>query len=240
MSDERNRQDGGTGDPRASFDVRIDTPGREGLTGTTPATLYKPLPVRDQITLPPDGRPPEAQPQWRKDFPIDWPQDHYVARRDFAKFMVLTSLAFFVGQVWIGVQNRLRRASGQPEIRRIATLASLPVGGVQVFDYPGEHDTCLLIRTGPDRLLAYSKKCTHLSCAVYFQPEQRRRPAVTAGPGEHGQEGPERQKPEMVGDDPLGHHAAEQRGASDGRALAPVARSVLLILFCLGWRSSVR
>ena len=88
---------------RECLDATVSDAAREGLTGTTPATLYKPLPVRDQITIPPDGRPPEVQPAWRRDFPIDWPQDQYVARRDFSKFMVLTSLAFFVGQVWIGV-----------------------------------------------------------------------------------------------------------------------------------------
>ena len=51
----------------------------------------------EQITVPPDGRPLEAQPAWRQDFPIDWPQDAYVERRDFVKFLVLTSLAFTVG-----------------------------------------------------------------------------------------------------------------------------------------------
>lgn len=153
-------------DPRAWLDVRVDSPGREGLAGTTPSNVYKPLPDGETITLPPDWRPMEDQPAWRKDFPIDWPQDHYVARRDFTKFMVLTSLAFFVGQVWIGMQNWWRRAGGRPEIRKIASLASLPVGGVQVFRYPEHDDTCILIRTGPDRLLAYSQKCTHLSCAV--------------------------------------------------------------------------
>ena len=61
-------------------------------------------------SLPPDGRPVSEQPRWRHDFPIDVPQDDYVARRDFTKFMVLTSLAFVVGQVSIGVKN----ASGSP------------------------------------------------------------------------------------------------------------------------------
>ena len=158
-------------DPHARLDVQVNSAGREGPTGTTPSNVYKPLPDGETITVPPDWRPMEDQPAWRKDFPIDWPQDHYVARRDFAKFMVLTSLAFFVGQVWIGVQNWWRRSGGQPEIRRIARLADLPVGGVLVFGYPDEHDKCLLIRTGPgpDRLLAYSQKCTHLSCAVVPQ-----------------------------------------------------------------------
>src|SRR5687768_12955813 len=156
----------GAYDPHARLDPLIDSPGREGLTGTTPATMYKPLPVRDQITLPPDGRPPEAQPQWRKDFPIDWPQDQYVARRDFAKFMVLTSLAFVVGQVWIGLRNVARRRGGKPPIRQVGTMSDLAVGSSTVFNYPGEHDPCLLVRTGENTLVAYSQSCTHLACAV--------------------------------------------------------------------------
>jgi Rieske Fe-S protein len=35
-----------------------------------------------------------------------------------------------------------------------------------VFAYPSAHDPCLLIRTRDDQLLAYSQKCTHLSCSV--------------------------------------------------------------------------
>jgi Rieske Fe-S protein len=165
---------GGADDPDAPLDPLIDSPGREGLTGTAPATLYKPLPVRDQITLAPDGLPPEVQPQWRKDFPIDWPQDQYVARRDFAKFMALTSLAFVVGQIWIGVQNFLRRRRGGPPISRVAALHSIPVGGSVVFNYPGEHDPCVLVRTGQDTLVAYSQSCTHLACAVVPQVAEQR------------------------------------------------------------------
>ena len=63
----------------------------------------------NRSTKAPDGRPLEAQPAWRRDFPIDWPQDAYVERRDFVKFMVLTSAAFAIGQLWIGAQNWWRR-----------------------------------------------------------------------------------------------------------------------------------
>ena len=73
--------------------MRLDYAAREGLTGTTPANLYWPTPDPEQVTMPPDFRPLELQPAWRQDFPIDWPQDQYVARRDFMKFLVLTSLA---------------------------------------------------------------------------------------------------------------------------------------------------
>jgi hypothetical protein len=44
-------------DPRAAIDVRVDSPAREGLTGTAPANLYVPLQEREEITIPPDFRP---------------------------------------------------------------------------------------------------------------------------------------------------------------------------------------
>jgi Rieske Fe-S protein len=158
-------------DDRGPIDVRIDSPGREGLTGTTPASLYTPLGDAEHITIAPDWRPMDRQPAWRNDFPIDWPQDHYVERRDFMKFMVLTSLALTVGQFWIGAQNWWRRRRGAPEIRRIAALDQLAVGGVLPFTYPGPQDDCLLMRTA-DGLVAYSQKCTHLSCAVRPRVEE--------------------------------------------------------------------
>lgn len=147
-------------------DVRIDSPAREGLTGTAPQNVYRRLRDAEQVSVPPDGRPIEAQPVWRGDFPIDWPADHYVERRDFMKFMVLTSLAFTVGQVWIGAQNWIRRRRGSPEMARIATMADVPVGSTRMFNYPTEHDPCILIRPDERTLLAYGQKCTHLSCAV--------------------------------------------------------------------------
>ena len=153
-------------DPRSSLDPRIDSPGREGLTGTAPANAYIPLRDPEQVTIAPDARPMEQQPAWRGDFPIDWPQDQYVERREFMKFMVLTSLALTVGQFWIGAQNWWRRRRGVPEIARIAALDRLAVGGVVTFAYPGPQDDCVLIRTREDALVAYSQKCTHLSCAV--------------------------------------------------------------------------
>jgi len=137
-----------------ALDARVSSPGRE------------------QITIAPDFRPPEAQPAWRQDFPIDWPQDRYVERRDFMKFLVLTSGAFAVGQLWIAAQNWLRTRRGLSPIRRIASLEDVAVGGTLVFNYPGEHETCVLVRLAEREVVAYDQKCTHLSCAVVPKPEQ--------------------------------------------------------------------
>jgi Rieske Fe-S protein len=46
------------------------------------------------------------------------------------------------------------------------------IGEALVFTYPGEHDTCVLVRLSQTELVAYSQKCTHLSCAVIPRPEQ--------------------------------------------------------------------
>ena len=126
---------------------------------------------RDQITVPPDGRPFSEQPAWRRDFPIDNPQEQYVERRDLMKFLVLTSLAFTVGQFWIAAQNWLRERRGRPPVRRVTSLDAVPVGGSIVFTYPGPSDRCVLVRATEDTVFAYSQKCTHLSCAVIPRPD---------------------------------------------------------------------
>jgi Rieske Fe-S protein len=159
-------------DPRGPIDAQVNTPGREGLTGTAPASLYAPPFEREQITIAPDFRPPDVQPVWRQDFPIDWPQDAYVERRDFMKFMVLTSAAFTLGQLWIGVQNWYRRRTDRPPIQRLASVDDLAVGSALSFTYPDEHEPCLLVRVAAGEFVAFGQQCTHLSCAVVPRPAE--------------------------------------------------------------------
>ena len=160
-------------DPRAPIDPAIGSPGREGLAGTAPASFRAPSFERDQITIAPDFAPADAQPAWRQDFPIDWPQDLYVERRDFLKFLVLTSAAFTAGQAWIAIQNWNRRRSGRPPVLRVAAIDAVPIGGSLVFRYPDEHEPCLLVRLTAGDFVAFNQKCTHLSCAVYCDAAAR-------------------------------------------------------------------
>lgn len=122
----------------------------------------------------PDGRPWSEQPRWRQDFPVDFEQDEYVSRRDFTAFMVLVSGAFAVGQAWIVAQNYVRRRRGKPEIREIASLGALAVGSSLTFHYPTEREQCVLVRLGPDQLVAFDQACTHLSCPVIPRVAERR------------------------------------------------------------------
>jgi len=88
------------------------------------------------------------------------------------KFLTLVSAAFTAGQFWIAGQNWLRRRTGAPEVRRIASLDDVAVGQAITFAYPSEQDPCVLVRTGDRALVAYSQKCTHLSCAVIPIPAE--------------------------------------------------------------------
>jgi len=156
------------GRPTEAFaiDPRVDSPAREGLTGTTRAGIYERALEAEDITVAPDGRPPEQQPRWRQDFPIDWPADQYVARRDFGRFLVLTSGAFVAGQAWIAARHLVRANRPPPPRVRIAALDDIPVRSAIVFAYPGPADRCLLIRPDEQTIVAFSQLCTHLSCAV--------------------------------------------------------------------------
>ncbi len=128
----------------------------------------------EQVSTPPDGAPLSTQPQWRQDFPIDVGQDNYVERREFTKFLVLTSGAFVVGQLWIaGKAIEAREGSAVPS-QKIADLADIPVGGSLIFRYPVQDEPCILLRPQAETLIAYSQKCTHLSCAVVPEPQHNR------------------------------------------------------------------
>lgn len=159
-------------DPQSRFeqdraiDPRIDSPAREGLTGTARADIYEPTRDPEDVTVSPDDRPMREQPRWRQDFAIDVPEDNFVARRDFAKFLVLISGAFVAGQGWIAAQSLIRSKRTPPGRMKIGTLSAIAPGTATMFAYPTPHDPCLLIRTHGGELLAYDQKCTHLSCAV--------------------------------------------------------------------------
>jgi nitrite reductase/ring-hydroxylating ferredoxin subunit len=128
----------------------------------------------EPLTVPPDGQPEGAQPRWRQDFPVDWPQDEYLSRRDFVKFMALVSLSFTVGQFWILAQDWLNeRPAAWPEVD-IAGREELPVGGSRVFHYPTADDPALLVRVSAADFVAYDQRCTHLSCPVIPEPQAGR------------------------------------------------------------------
>ena len=118
-------------------------------------------------------RRPSSAPLWQDEFPVFTADERYVNRRQFTKFLTLTSFGMLAGNLWILARSLFYRPPSYPR-RDVAALDELPVGGVKTFAYPAAGDSCILVRTGTDSWAAYSQKCTHLSCAVYYAREQNR------------------------------------------------------------------
>ena len=115
----------------------------------------------------------EREPLWRDEFSISKADERYVSRRQLAKFLTLGSFGMFAGNVWILMKDRLWKAQVYHR-SPVARVGEIPVGGVKLFEYPKPGAQCIMIRNAEDSYVAYSQKCTHLSCAVFYSREHDR------------------------------------------------------------------
>jgi Rieske Fe-S protein len=114
---------------------------------------------------------PVGDPVWRRDFPLTSSGEDEVTRREFVRFLVLASGGFAAGNVGIALWSSLRTVNtGDP--RPIVALDQVPVGTAYLFSYPMDSDPAILVHLPDDELRAFSQKCTHLGCVVYYQPER--------------------------------------------------------------------
>ncbi|MEK6208571.1 MAG: Rieske 2Fe-2S domain-containing protein [Chloroflexota bacterium] len=111
-------------------------------------------------------------PSWRRQFPYGLEADEVVARREFLRYALLSSGALFIGSVVLAVLAPLQRRSAEP--KAVARVNELRAGEARYFHYPGPQDEAVLINTRERGLVAYSQKCTHLSCSVVYQAERDR------------------------------------------------------------------
>ena len=122
-----------------------------------------PLPANNSVPLP--------EPVWRRDFPLTSAGEDEVTRREFVRFLVLASGGFAVGDVGIALWSSLRRINtGAP--RPIVALDQIPAGTAYLFDYPTGSDPAILVHLPGGELRAFSQKCTHLGCVVFYQPDR--------------------------------------------------------------------
>ena len=112
-------------------------------------------------------------PPWKRDFPYQALSEEEVTRREFARYLVAGTGAIAAGNVGIAAWTQLRTINtGEP--RAIVPLDSVPVGGTHLFRYPQQDDPAVLLRLGDNDVVAFSQKCTHLGCVVFYQPEEER------------------------------------------------------------------
>jgi len=118
-------------------------------------------------------RSPSKEPLWKDEFSVFTSDERYVTRRQFTKFLTLASLGMFVGNLWILAKSRFAKTPAFT-IVEVAEINEIPVRGVKLFTYPTPQDHCIMIRTAEEEYVAYSQKCTHLSCAVYYSAKNDR------------------------------------------------------------------
>jgi Rieske Fe-S protein len=115
----------------------------------------------------------DVEPIWRRDFPYQAAAEEEVTRREFARYLVLGAGAIAVGNVGLAVWTQLRSINtGEP--RPIVALDAVPVGETYLFDYPAHDDPAILLRVATQQVVAFSQKCTHLGCVVYYQADENR------------------------------------------------------------------
>ena len=111
--------------------------------------------------------------RWRAEFPYHWDADDLVSRRELLHFAVYTSGALFSITALLALLGLLRKAPARPT-QQVAHVAEVVEGQAVYFRYPHPDDEAVLLRLPGDQFVAYSQKCTHLSCAVYYQADQQR------------------------------------------------------------------
>ncbi|MBS1705155.1 MAG: Rieske 2Fe-2S domain-containing protein [Armatimonadetes bacterium] len=105
----------------------------------------------------------------REDFPIDWEEDHFVTRREFFKFLTLASGGVAVGTAALAAYAQLPKNRRQFQPAFVCNVDKLTPGSSLAFSYPRAHDLCLLVRKSSGEFVAYSRRCTHLSCPVEYE-----------------------------------------------------------------------
>ena len=116
---------------------------------------------------------PVAPPIWKRDFPYKAAEEEAVTRREFARYLVLGTGMLAAGNVGLAAWTQLRTINrGEP--REIVAVADVPDRGTYLFRYPGDADPAVLLHLGGDEFVAFSQKCTHLGCVVYFEADENR------------------------------------------------------------------
>src|SRR5436309_1019782 len=99
-------------------------------------------------------RPSSSTPLWQDEFSVFTADERYVNRRQFTKFLTLTSFAMLVGNLWI-LARSLFHSTPKYRPQAVAAVDEIPVGGVKLFAYPTPEDPCILVRTAAGAYTAY-------------------------------------------------------------------------------------
>ncbi len=119
--------------------------------------------------------PKDGDPLWQQDFPINRVAELDNSRRQFLKFLGLSSAAFFTGTLAMALKAVFEedRTAGLPALR-IAAVADVAEGRSINFHYPDPSYPAILIHLPDNQFVAYEQRCTHLLCPVLYQGDNHR------------------------------------------------------------------
>lgn len=116
---------------------------------------------------------PVDLPTWKRDFPYEIAAEEDVTRREFARYLVAGAGVMAAGNVGLAIWTQMRTINtGEP--RPIVPLADVAIGETHLFRYPTDSDPAILLRLGDTDVVAFSQKCTHLGCVVFYEAEEGR------------------------------------------------------------------
>lgn len=120
-----------------------------------------------------DRRAPTGGEKWREDFPFTAAGEDEVTRREFVRYLTLGSAGAALGSLGLAAMTQFR-VPAERVPTQIVAVDDIPIAGTYLFRYPTEDDPAIIIRPTEDELLAYSQRCTHLACVVYYEHDESR------------------------------------------------------------------
>ena len=109
------------------------------------------------------------------EFPYGQSAEADVTRREFCNFLFLTSTALFLGAGGFAAKAVFNAREERPFYPvRIEGAAAMEPGSALNFNYPGDEDSAILVRSKDGSFHAFGQKCTHLSCPVHYSMDHDR------------------------------------------------------------------
>lgn len=152
----------------------LETPDQNDPTVASGTTQRNPEQLRQYRARQPQRRPirgAQGQ-QWREEFPYHWNMDDLVTRRDTLRFLVAGTGALFIATGTLATVGALS-GGAQVQAVRVASVGELAVNESRVFTFPDQFGQGIMVNLPGKGLVAYSDVCTHLSCAVLYQPDSQ-------------------------------------------------------------------